>query len=173
MHVRFVSHDATDKAYYVAGKARPDCANRIIGFVRTSSSRSKSDFDNLAAKIEEEGWRNAVYGDVITVEGKDKGKRQKEVDETEKEMQARKLLAVAFVPLIAVREEGLAIPEVGKEGEWFKENMESFKKSCNEGDEDARDMLRELQKREDLGKMVGGEGGIGSMLDGLNLEDKK
>ncbi len=155
VHVRFTSHDATDHSYFVGGKPRTDCTNQIIGYVRTSSSRSKSDFDGLAEKIEE-AWRAAVYGEMIT-EGKDEGKRQKEVDETDRERTARNLLVVAFLPMVAIREGGLAIPEAGQEAEWYKENMSYFQKEADEkGDEIYKDMLEELKDRDDLKKMLDG-----------------
>ena len=170
VNVCFSSHDATDKSYYVAGKPRTECTNRIIGYVRTSSSRSKSDFDALAEKIED-AWHAAVYGDMIE-EGSDKGKRKKEVDETDKQKVARKLLAVAFLPMVAVRENGLTIPEAGKEAAWFKENMGHFETKAEEGDEDYADMLKELKERDDLKKLVAGGaagsgGGISGLMDGL------
>ena len=149
IHVRFSSHDATAHSYFVGGKPRTDCTNHILGYVRTSSSRTKAHFDGLAEKIEE-AWRAAVYGDMIE-EGQNKGKRQKEVDELERDKVARKLLVTAFLPMSAIREGGLALPEVGKEPGWYKENMDYFqKKADDENDELYKEMLTELQERDDL-----------------------
>jgi hypothetical protein len=171
VHVRFISHDATDHSYFVAGKPRTTALNRIIAHVRTSSSRTKKDFDDFAENIED-AWRAAIYGDMIE-EGSNKGKRQKEVDESERDAHARKLLAVAFVPMVAVREAGMTIPEAGQEGQWFKDNMEHFQKMVDEkGDEDYEDMLRELEERDDLKKLVGG-GGISGMLKNLSVGGQK
>jgi hypothetical protein len=94
VHTRFQAHDASDKAYFIAGKVRQDCTNRIIATVRTSPSRSKADFDALAEKIES-AWYDAVKGEVIE-EGKDKGKRKGEVDETEVKANAERLLVSLF-----------------------------------------------------------------------------
>jgi Putative oxalocrotonate tautomerase enzyme len=166
VNVRFISHDASDKSYFIAGKSREDSTNRILGYVRTSSSRTKADFDSLAEKIED-AWKAAVYGPLIE-EGKEKGKREKEVDESERSRLARKLLVVAFVPMVAVREGGLAIPEAGKEAAWFKENMKHFQEQSELGNEDYTEMLRELKERDDLKKMTQG-GGLSGLLDSINL----
>lgn len=120
-----------------------------------SSSRSKSDFDGLAQKIEE-AWRAAVYGEMIT-EGQNQGKRQKEIDELDRDRVARKLLVMAFLPMVAIREGGLTIPKVGQEAGWYKENMSYFQKEADEkGDETYMDMLTELKERDDLKKTLNG-----------------
>ena len=148
----------------MAGKVRTTSINRIIAQVRTSRGRSKADFDSLAEKIEE-AWNTAIYGEKQT-EGKNAGKRPKEVDETDREAAARKLLAVVFIPMVTVRENGIAIPEAGKEAAWFKEHMPFFEKQVEEkGDEDYKEMLEELNSREDLKKMMGG--GMTEQLGGV------
>lgn len=60
------------------------------------------------------------------------------------------------MPLVAVREVGLAIPEAGKEAAWFKENMKYFEHQSEMGEEDFTDMLNELKERDDLRKMMEG-----------------
>lgn len=153
VHIRFSAHDATDKNYYVAGKPRFTSTNRILGMVRTSSARSKSDFDTLAAKIEE-AWYDALKGEMIE-EGKDKGKRKGEVNETEQDREVMALMVVAFHPMIAAREAGMVIPEAGKEGTWLKDHMGYFKEmSDTKGLEEFSEMLKEIETREDLQKLV-------------------
>lgn len=62
---------------------------------------------------------------------------------------------ITFYPMVAAREAGMTIPEAGKEGPWFKEQMPYMKKMSEEkGLEDFTDMLRELEEREDLKKLV-------------------
>lgn len=62
---------------------------------------------------------------------------------------------VSFYPMVAAREAGMIIPEAGDEGSWFKEQMPYMKKMSEEkGLDDFTDMLRELEEREDLKKMV-------------------
>jgi hypothetical protein len=141
-----------------------------MAFVRHNSTRSKDNYDKLAAQIEE-AWREAIYGDVIS-EGKEKGKRKKEVDEIERDMLARKLLAVAFMPMLAVRELGTAMPEAGGEKGWFKDNLEYFKKMAEEkGDEDIEAMLVEVNKRDDL-KHFKEDQGVSDTLSKMKLDDK-
>lgn len=59
--------------------------------MRTSSSRPRSAFDELAAKIEEK-WYDAVYDGPVEEEGKNKGKRPGEVDASAKDEDAKRLL---------------------------------------------------------------------------------
>jgi hypothetical protein len=62
---------------------------------------------------------------------------------------------IAFYPMLAAREAGMTIPEAGQEGSWFKEQMPYMKKMSEEkGLQDFTDMLRELESREDLKKLV-------------------
>jgi hypothetical protein len=90
VHTRFQSHDASERDYFIAAKPRTDCLNRIVATVRMSQSRSKADLDSLAEKIEN-AWYDVVKGEKIT-EGKDKGKRKGEVDETELKANAERLI---------------------------------------------------------------------------------
>ena len=153
MHVRFISHDASDKTYFVAGQARTTCTNRILAMVRTSGSRSKADFDKLAERIEE-AWHDALKG-AVQDEGKNKGRRPGEVDETARDAEATRLLMVVFYPMLAAREAGMVIPEAGQEGPWLKENVPHFREMSEaKGLDDFTDMLKELEEREDLKKLV-------------------
>lgn len=162
-----ISHNATDQSLYIAGHPHTTSSNRILAFVRHNSTRAKSTYDTLASHLDS-AWRDAIYGEVIT-EGKDKGKRPKEVDEIERDMLARKLLAVAFVPIVAVRELGTAMPEAGAEAAWFAENLEFFRKQSEEkGDEIVTAMLEEVSTREDLKAYREGEG-VSGLLNKLKL----
>jgi hypothetical protein len=79
------------------------------------------------------------------------GKRKGEIDETEDHAEAARLLMVSFYPMITAREAGMVIPEAGKEGEFFKEYRPYMKKMSEEkGLSDFKEMLRELDEREDL-----------------------
>lgn len=112
----------------------------------------------------------------MIAEGQNKGKRQKEVDELERDRVARKLLVMAFLPMVAIREGGLAIPEAGQEAAWYTENMGYFQKEADEkGDETYKDMLQELTERDDLKKMLdgGSGGGVSSLMDGLKMGGKQ
>ncbi|KAM5378777.1 hypothetical protein ACJZ2D_004250 [Fusarium nematophilum] len=137
VHVHFKAHDASDGSYFMAGKPRTTNSNRIIGIVRTSPARSKSDFDTLAAKIEET-WYDVVGS--WPGEGSDETKR---------------LLMVTFVPMVTIREGGMAIPEAGHEGGWLKSQMPYIREMGEErGVEDFADLLREMNEREDLKLLV-------------------
>ena len=62
---------------------------------------------------------------------------------------------ISFYPMVAAREAGMVIPEAGNEGAWFKEQMPYMKKMADaKGLEGFKDMLHELETREDLKKLV-------------------
>jgi hypothetical protein len=63
VHVLFHHADASAQNYYLAGQVRTSSTNRILAQVRTSSSRSKTDFDTLAEKIEL-AWLDVVKGEI-------------------------------------------------------------------------------------------------------------
>lgn len=136
VHVSFFLQTSPN-VHFLAGKPRPSGANRIVGIVRTSASRPKSAFDNLAQQIED-AWHEAVKGD-------DKPDLEK------------KLLLVTFTTMVTIREAGFTIPEAGHEGGWLREQLPFIKsKRMSEGEEgeDYRDMLVELETREDLKRLM-------------------
>ena len=66
-----------------------------------------------------------------------------------------KMLIVAFTGVIAVRERGITLPEAGHEGPWFRENMAWFERQYKEeGDQTWEPMLKEMQTRPDLTKLI-------------------
>ncbi|KAI1614044.1 hypothetical protein EDD37DRAFT_471741 [Exophiala viscosa] len=118
--------------YFLAGE--PTSAshgpNRILALVRSSPGRTKATFDDLAVKIEN-AWYDAI-GD-------------------SHDKQAKKMHFIAFYPMIAVRENGVAIPDAGNEGTWLKENMPYFKSQAYEhDDEEFKKMIEEVYHRDDL-----------------------
>ncbi|KAK4940508.1 hypothetical protein LTR10_019382 [Elasticomyces elasticus] len=139
--------------YFLAGEptSTPHGPNRILALVRSSPGRSKQTFDDLAVKIEK-AWYDAI-GD-------------------SHDKQAKKMHFIAFYPMIAVRENGVAIPDVsiksffsdlhrpstmaetnkaGNEGTWLKENMPYFKSQAYEhDDEEFKKMIEEVNQRDDL-----------------------
>jgi phenylpyruvate tautomerase PptA (4-oxalocrotonate tautomerase family) len=133
VHVRFIPQDASDGTYFMGGKPRTACSNRIIGILRVSPKRTKSDFDSLSEMIEK-AWYNVVKGSI---------------QDTEK-----RIMMVTFTQMITIREGGMAIPEAGQEDVWFKEQMDYFREMDGKGLEDFGDLLKELQEREDLKKLT-------------------
>ncbi|KAM0558103.1 hypothetical protein ACHAPJ_005270 [Fusarium lateritium] len=133
VHVRFFEEHNGDDAYFVAGKSHPATSNRVIGIVRTSASRSKADFDDLGAKIEE-AWYNALK--LASPTEKAPWKREDE---------ARRLIMVTFLPMITIREGGMAVPEAGHEENWLKEQMPYIESMANKGIEDFSGLLSEVK----------------------------
>ncbi|KAJ3540753.1 hypothetical protein NM208_g4926 [Fusarium decemcellulare] len=142
VHVHFVKEDVSEGAYFLAGKPRAVTSNRIIGIVRTSATRTKGAFDDLAAQIENE-W----YSTLKTVAPTEKA-NWSQGDE------AKRLLQVTFVPMITIREGGMAIPEAGQEGSWLKGQLPYFKEMSDKGIEDFSDLLSELKERDDMQNLL-------------------
>ncbi|KAM3500172.1 hypothetical protein MY11210_009543 [Beauveria gryllotalpidicola] len=142
VHVQFVAHDINDRNYFMAGKPRTNNSNRIIGVVRTSPARKKSDFDALAAKIES-AWYDAL---------KEPDTAGQEIPGSDTD--AQRLLMVTFLPMVAIREGGMAIPEAGQEGGWLKQQLPYIKQMSNRGLGDFADLLEELKERDDLRKLL-------------------
>ncbi|RSL56802.1 hypothetical protein CEP54_008636 [Fusarium duplospermum] len=110
--------------------------NRIVGVVCTSPSRTKSDFDTLTANIED-AWYKAFSA-----------------SKTTQATEAKRFIMVTFLPMVTIREGGMAIPEAGQEGGWLKPQLPYIRMMSGQRLGDFTDLLRELQDREDLGKMV-------------------
>ncbi|KAK2595213.1 hypothetical protein QQS21_007066 [Conoideocrella luteorostrata] len=142
VHVRFIAHDPRDQTYFTAGKPRTVNSNRIICTVRTSPARLKSDFETLAGKIED-AWYNAVNGHTLAG------------DEFGGETAIRRLLMVTFIPMVAIREGGMTLPEAGKENDWLQDQL-SFIKQMSErsGMEDFAEMLQELKEKKYLKSLL-------------------
>ena len=135
VHVEFVAHDINEGTYFSGGQRRTAGSNRIFGTVRVSPSRNKSDFDTLAAKIEK------AWYDTVGSEG------EKVADE-------QRLLMVMFTPIVAIREGGMTIPEAGHEGEWLKRQLPHIRRMSELGMDDFKDMLTELDERDDLKSLL-------------------
>lgn len=143
VHVQFTRSDESGATtYFMAGKRRTIESNRIVGVVRTSTGRTKADFDTLAQKIED-AWYDAV------------GVQLGELGEPfPAGHEAKKLSLVAFTPLITVREAGVAAPEAGQEGAWFRGLLPVLHKLAA-SDNDIAEMLEEVKGRDDLKKLLG------------------
>jgi phenylpyruvate tautomerase PptA (4-oxalocrotonate tautomerase family) len=141
VNVRFIKEDVSDGSFFIAGKRRFENSNRVTAFVRTSPHRTKADFDQLSQRIEQTWYSTIGSG----------------LDGSENAVQlsadGKRLHAIAFLPIVTAREVGLAIPEAGKEEEWFKEQMPTFKKMAESGRSDISAMLQELEERSDLPKV--------------------
>lgn len=102
VHVRYIKNDASYGTYFRAGQPRLDNSNSIVACVRTSTSRSKEDFDHVAAQVEN-AW-NRIVG----------------LDEADGNAAEKKMLMVTFTPMITLREGGMAIPEADSEDPLLK-----------------------------------------------------
>ncbi|OAL31143.1 hypothetical protein AYO20_08378 [Fonsecaea nubica] len=139
--------DDEENTYFLAGEpvahnhAGP---NRILAMVRTSATRTKAVFDDLAEKIEAE-WYAVVGGSDAPGSG----------DEATATAKAKKMHFIVFYPMIAARENGVTIPDAGSESTWLRSNMPFFKTQAHEQhDDNFRKMLDEIERRDDLRKLI-------------------
>lgn len=114
VHVHFIHEDSGSGNYFLAGKPHTATSNRIIGIVRTSATRPKAAFDELGAQIEG-AWYDAL-----------KIAAPAEKKEWSQDGEEKRLMMVTFVPMVTIREGGMAIPEAGQEGGWLKGQMPFF-----------------------------------------------
>ncbi|RSL50107.1 hypothetical protein CEP53_008927 [Fusarium sp. AF-6] len=142
VHVHFVQEDASASNYFLAGKPHTATSNRIIGIVRTSATRPRSAFDELGAQIEGK-WYEAL-----------KIAAPVEKKEWSQEDEKKRLMKVTFVPMITIREGGMAIPEAGQEGDWLNKQVPFFEDMSSKGIMDFAELLEELKGRDDLKKLL-------------------
>ncbi|RSL76170.1 hypothetical protein CEP51_010207 [Fusarium floridanum] len=142
VHVHFIQEDSSASNYFLAGKPHTATSNRIIGIVRTSATRPRSAFDELGAQIERK-WYEA-----LKIAAPAEKKEWSQEDET------KRLMKVTFVPMITIREGGMAIPEAGQEGGWLKGQMPFFEEMSSKGITDFAELLDELKERDDLKKLL-------------------
>ncbi|KAK5211858.1 hypothetical protein LTR67_008619 [Exophiala xenobiotica] len=108
--------------------------------VRTSPSRTKAVFDDLAARIEK-AWYDAVGGPSTDADS----------DSASEDKASKKMHFITFYPMIAARENGVTIPDAGNESSWLKDNMPYFKSQAyDHGDSNFKQMIEEIDQREDL-----------------------
>ncbi|KAL1875573.1 hypothetical protein Plec18167_005509 [Paecilomyces lecythidis] len=140
VNVRFTSPEPVGD-YFVAGKPmQPTSPNRIIATVRTGGSRTKEVFDEVGRQI------GRFWDDIVVNADGAKGNDVRK---------ARKLHFTVFAPMLAAVENGVVIPGAGEEGSWLKNNMAYFKEQAEVGnDEHFKDMLKEIEEREDLKSFI-------------------
>ncbi|KAE8443969.1 hypothetical protein EG329_001193 [Mollisiaceae sp. DMI_Dod_QoI] len=140
--------------YFIAGKARPH-PNLIFAHVRSGASRSNDAFAKLAEDIEN------IWDEVVGLpsfqpsghpaqthpESHGMGGGQEGGEKGRDWSDERRLQAVYIVPGLVARESGLRIPEAGGEREWLQANWGTFQRRADEGDEDMRRLMGEVEGR--------------------------
>lgn len=146
VHVTFSKQDLSsdDGTYFMAGKSHSANSNRIVALVRTSDSRTKDDFDKLAASIED-AWNGA-----LREENADGAEQVDGLDES------KRLMMVVFTPMLAIREGGMAIPEAGHEEAWLTQQLPYIREMAEKHNVgDFKLLLEEMNQREAVGKHAG------------------
>lgn len=57
---------------------------------------------------------------------------------------------VTFLPMVTIREGGMAIPEAGQVGGWLEQQLPYMTMMSEQGLEDFTDLLQQFQDRKDL-----------------------
>ncbi|KAF9779123.1 hypothetical protein IL306_002351 [Fusarium sp. DS 682] len=133
VHVRFFAEENSENIYFMAGKPHHLTSNRISGNVRTSSTRSKEDFDELGTKIE------AAWYETLKLTPPTEKSTWSSDDEE------KRLILVKFVPLVTIREAGMNAPEAGQEEDWLKGQLPYIEDMANKGVGDFADILAEIK----------------------------
>jgi len=108
---------------YTGGK--PHTSNSITGFVRHNSTRTQEQYADLCNRI------GAAWKDVFPDDSGD-----------------RKLGAI-FIQgsILAGWEQGVMIPQAGDDKNWLKQHWALFKKRADEGDEDMKGLVADIERR--------------------------
>ncbi|KIW67810.1 hypothetical protein PV04_07036 [Phialophora macrospora] len=141
--------------FFLAGKPYNNgvtSPNRIMGTVRTGPKRTKERFDHFAKKLEA-AWYEVVNGPKQA--GQANGTNGHHGELSKEEQRARKLHIVGFDGVITGIENGVVLPSADNEGTWLKDNMAYFKEQAEVYDDQPfQDLLKELQDRPDLRKLI-------------------
>jgi phenylpyruvate tautomerase PptA (4-oxalocrotonate tautomerase family) len=137
VHVRFFPEKNEDNTYFVAGRPHSSTSNRIIGLVRTSASRSKKDFDELAKDIEY-NWYNVLGVEI-----------PEDSNIWTSENEKKRLIMVTFTPMIALREASMTIPEAGHDQEWLEEQLPFIHSMANKHVPGFSDLSDEITSKMD------------------------
>lgn len=114
VQVKYHHTNASTNDHFAGGKARSEASNRIMGYVRSSPSRTRADFLDVVEKIEH-AWYVVVgeRADEDEEDDKDKDKKKKDnKEESQTVKDAKQLLSVSLHPGLVGREKGFEIPEV-------------------------------------------------------------
>ncbi|KAH7409355.1 hypothetical protein BKA64DRAFT_394764 [Cadophora sp. MPI-SDFR-AT-0126] len=133
VNVKFTPN-AQDEGYFVGGEHRPS-TNRIFVHVRSGKGRGDEAFARLAADVEK------VWDRVVGRGEEDAGAGNLKV-----------LHAVFIVPGITAREQGFAIPLAGEEAAWLRNSLGTFKKRADDGEENMKTLMMDLEARPELMK---------------------
>ena len=130
VNVKFADTSATP--FFTAGKPRAS-RSHILAHVRTGPSRTHEAFNALCADLFR-AWEEIVVP-------------LPKVRRSDPEEDRRLYSVFVLGDIVAGMEGGFAIPEAGKDGEWLVENMGAFRARAEEGDEDFKELVEEVEER--------------------------
>merc|ERR1711939_397210 len=121
VNVRF--SPASQYTGYVGGKRSQ--VNTIQGHVRHGPSRTPVMYEELTSKI------NELWGEVVKSD--------------------RDVRIFIMGDIVAGYEHGVALPPAGGDKVWLQNNMPIFEKKAEEGNQEMRDLIEEIKRRNMLG----------------------
>ena len=104
--------------------------NRILAYVRSGQSRTSEDYHRLCDAVTT-AW-NRIF------------------DSTRSNRPTELHGIFVMGSIIAGTEAGFWLPAAGQDKQWLTANMEQFRERAKYGDEDFKDLLKELEARPDL-----------------------
>jgi phenylpyruvate tautomerase PptA (4-oxalocrotonate tautomerase family) len=125
--------DVSNATIYVAGRRKN--SNTIQAFVRSGPSRTQQDWDDHCRDI-------AAAWDRIIGSGLPKIRR----GDPEHDYSLRGVIIMGG--LLAGVEAGFTLPGAGEDENWAKKNLPGFQKLADEGDEDFKELVREIHARQ-------------------------
>jgi len=109
---------------YVGGK--PHASNSVTGLVRHNNTRTQEQYADLCNRIAA-AWKDAIHDD--------SGDRK---------------LGAIFIQgnILAGWEQGFMIPQAGDDQNWLKQHWAEFKKRADDGDEDMKGLVADIERRQ-------------------------
>ncbi|KAF2482911.1 hypothetical protein BDY17DRAFT_250560 [Neohortaea acidophila] len=124
--------DVSTRDVYIGGVARS--GNHIKGQVRSGASRSQAEWNTLCVEMAR-AWDKVCGVPLPTRKG---GKEQGDT----------KLHSVTLMGgMVAGLEVGFVLPSAGGDVDWIRENMAAFRKRADEGDEDMKGLVADVEAR--------------------------
>ena len=132
--------DVSNADTYVAGRRLT--ANHLHAHVRNNASRSRSDWKDIADQYQK------AWDDIV-------GKGLPKVRRSDPDLDTSLRSIIFMGDLTFGMELGFVVPPAGEDVEWMQENWGEFNRRAEEGDEDFRYLVEEVQERK---LMANGDG---------------
>lgn len=128
VNVKFT--DISQTPLYVGGHRKTK--SHILAHVRTGPSRNRSTFNDLCTEL------TRAWDSIVPLP-----KVKRSLPDEDRTLYSIFILG----DIVAGQEAGFEIPEAGKDVEWLGENMAAFKARAEDGQEELRELVQEVEER--------------------------